>query len=1185
MIRRISLLFILCLVGTTLTAQSPDLIFHSGFEPGTTTNDENSSDVDLIGTDISMPDHNDWEADLEEHPNIGYFKIQYQGGTPQMRKAEIADDPMDPANKVLQYWIAEPNISGAGRVQANLYQNNNLKEVFFKTRLYLPHDFNIVKNAPFRTRWLTLMEFWNNAFWNGEGHAFRIGVSLYKLENPVDSLHISIHSQTRNLVTDDWDNEVWEYINTDYAVPIGKWLTIAINFVEGGCDGRFFMSITPDGEPTTIVHDITDYTHHPADPNPDGLTDFNPLKLYTSEDLVNYITDEGGLLHVCWDDFEIWKDSVVVATAPCHPVARGPYLQAPAPTGMTIRWDTREATDSKVWYGPNPGNLNNTVTLPTNTTEHEIQITGLSANTTYYYAIGDSNGVMAGEDPDHHFKTSPTTGSQQTIRAWILGDPGMRNDEQRTVRDGYYDYIGTNPTDLLFLLGDNAFAQGLQLEYQMALFEHMYEGLLKNTPLWATLGEEETPVSHSISQTGPFYDIFSFPTDGSSGGTASGTKAWYSFDYGNVHFVVLNSVDVNRSPGGAMMSWLQNDLDNTDQEWIVALFHHPPYSGSFNNISDIEINSKDMREIALPILEAAGVDVVLGGSSHNYQRSWLLNGHYGAAATFNPDIMVVDEGNGQLTGDDAYLKAIGGPTDGLGAVYVVAGSAGRADHSAGDHPTMLHRTQKLGSVALEISGLQMDLRFIDEHGEVEDHFTILKQFEPPIVNISTPLNDQYYLSPQPITILADATDSNGSINSVALYANNQLVGTDAVAPYNFDWTIPADGLYILRVEATDNDGNTGRDIIRIGAGDLTTCQAVDKGSDDVEEKADGDMSLLSGDLEMATDGTNQIVGVRFIGLDIPPGSTINNAYIQFTADDIQNINPCHLTIFGEDSDNAVTFLNNDFDLSNRPKTAASVNWSPPNWTTKGDAGPAQQTPDLGSIVQEIVNRPGYTAASALVFSVEGTGRRSADSFNGSAGEEPVLCVEYTPPPALPVELLSFTGRIMEDEKILLEWITVSEENNRHFVVERSADGQHFDALGVIAGNGTTDVQQQYQLVDQHPLPVGYYRLMQVDYDGTFAYSNVVVVELGADPGLRLRAYPSVAEENVRLRFSPFRTTGLLLKVVNSVGLEMYEERINAPLEVNFRTIDLFGYEPGIYHVSLTDGYDFATAKFVVMSKK
>ena len=202
--RPLIFLLLINLLTNSVLAQTPELIFHSGFESNTQTSNENDQDVDIIGIDESVVAPNDWVNDLDEHPDIGYFKIQYQGGNTTQRQAEIIVDPTDASNRVLHYWIKEPNTSSAGRIQANIYNNNNnITNLYFKTRLYLSHDFNIIKEAGFRTRWMTLMEFWNDAFWDNEEHPFRIGVSLQKLTSTEpDSLHISVHAQTRNLDED-----------------------------------------------------------------------------------------------------------------------------------------------------------------------------------------------------------------------------------------------------------------------------------------------------------------------------------------------------------------------------------------------------------------------------------------------------------------------------------------------------------------------------------------------------------------------------------------------------------------------------------------------------------------------------------------------------------------------------------------------------------------------------------------------------------------------------------------------------------------------------------------------------------------------------------------------------------------------------------------------------------------------
>ena len=106
-------------------------------------------------------------------------------------------------------------------------------------------------------------------------------------------------------------------------------------------------------------------------------------------------------------------------------------MQSGTPTSTVIKWRTNSSTDSKVWYGTNPNNLNLTKSIAGSTIDHEIIIDGLIANTTYYYAIGDNAGQITTPGNDFYFQTAPTTGTTQPIIAWILGDCGTADSNQR----------------------------------------------------------------------------------------------------------------------------------------------------------------------------------------------------------------------------------------------------------------------------------------------------------------------------------------------------------------------------------------------------------------------------------------------------------------------------------------------------------------------------------------------------------------------------------------------------------------------------------------------------------------------------------------------------------------------------------------------------------------------------------
>ena len=407
-------------------------------------------------------------------------------------------------------------------------------------------------------------------------------------------------------------------------------------------------------------------------------------------------------------------------------VVRGPYLQLGTPSSMTIMWRTDSSVNSKVQYGLSPGNLNQFKQSLTNATDHELTIDSLQAETKYYYSVGTTSDVLAGGDASHYFVTSPPAGTPRPTRIWVLGDSGTADDRPKAVRDAFYNYTGSLNPHLLMMLGDNAYDDGTDTEYQEAVFD-VYPATLRNTPTWSTLGNHDGHTADSASQSGPYYDVFTLPTAGEAGGGASGTDAYYSFDYGNIHFICLESYETDRSPSGAMLTWASNDIGMTTQEWIIAFWHHPPYSkGSHNSDSAGEDRMIDMRENALPILESMGVDLVLTGHSHAYERSFLLDGHYGFSTTLTA-AMKKDDGDGREDGDGAYEKLLGFGEPNEGAVYAVAGSSGKVSSNGNlNHPAMFISVREMGSMILDVYGNRLDATFLDSTGTVEDYFTLTK---------------------------------------------------------------------------------------------------------------------------------------------------------------------------------------------------------------------------------------------------------------------------------------------------------------------------------------------------------------------------------------------------------------------------------------------------------------------------
>ncbi|MBI2931757.1 MAG: metallophosphoesterase [Planctomycetes bacterium] len=402
-------------------------------------------------------------------------------------------------------------------------------------------------------------------------------------------------------------------------------------------------------------------------------------------------------------------------------VSRGPYLQQGTSTSVIVRWRTNTATASRVRYGTAPGALGSFADGPGVSTEHVVALTGLSPDTTYYYSVGTPTAQLAG-DATYFFVTSPVPGTAKPTRIWVLGDSGSANSYARAVRDAYYGFVGNARTDLWLMLGDNAYTNGTDSEYQAAVFD-MYPGMLRKSVLWSTLGNHDGYSADSASQSGPYYDIFTLPTNGEAGGAPSGTEAYYSFDYGNIHFICLDSYGTSRSSTGAMATWVQDDVASTMAEWVIAFWHHPPYSKGSHN-SDTESELIQMRQNFLPILESAGIDMVLTGHSHSYERSFLINGHYGSSGTFN-DSFKKDGGSGRENETGAYMKSPGTAAND-GAVYVVAGSSGQTSGGSLNHPAMFISMNNLGSMVLDVDGGRLDARFLRENGMIADRFTIAK---------------------------------------------------------------------------------------------------------------------------------------------------------------------------------------------------------------------------------------------------------------------------------------------------------------------------------------------------------------------------------------------------------------------------------------------------------------------------
>jgi hypothetical protein len=271
--------------------------------------------------------------------------------------------------------------------------------------------------------------------------------------------------------------------------------------------------------------------------------------------------------------------------------------------------------------------------------------------------------------------------------------------------------------------------------------------------------------------------------------------------------------------------------------------------------------------------------------------------------------------------------------------------------------------------------------------------------QPPAVNAGT---DQAILFPASATLDGTVTDDGlpnppGTVTTAwsqvsgpgtTTFSNAGAVDTTA--------SFPVAGTYVLRLSASDGQLSASDDVsISVSQAGQTVLEVrVAASSDDAEESVSGSVALTSSDLELVYDQGNQSVGMRFNGVTLPRGASIAHAYVQFQVDETST-ETTSLLIQGQSSDNALTFSTTALNVSSRSRTSASTAWSVAPWTTLGQAGVDQRTPNIAAIVQEIVNRPGWVSGSSLAIIITGTGHRVAVAYDGSRTGAPLLHIEYS----------------------------------------------------------------------------------------------------------------------------------------------------------------------------------------------
>ena len=453
-----------------------------------------------------------------------------------------------------------------------------------------------------------------------------------------------------------------------------------------------------------------------------------------------------------------------------------------------------------------------------------------------------------------------------------------------------------------------------------------------------------------------------------------GHPVYSSFTWGGVLFLNLNSSQ-NMTVNHAEYNFAQSVLTNPNNPaCVVAVYHEPAVTSN----TTIASNEADMWRL----MANNGVDLVLNGHQHNMEEYKPLDQNFTAGTS------------------DAHMVELVAGSGGHGLSGVTNVPPGdRIAWSKGKTAGLLDLTLNgaaNGNAATGIGWQWQDVNGSDLHdgsvdcGAVGNH--------APVVNAGP---DQSIKLPAQATMQGSVTDDGlpSPPNLTSTWSKVSGPGTTTFSDIHSPTTTASfgtDGTYVLRLTGDDGALQSSDDVTVtvLPEGVTTLTVPIGASSDDAEESSlDGSVALANPALKIVNRaGVIQTVGLRFAGLSIPQGATIQSAYIQFQCR-VQTTAAASLLIEGQAADNPGTFAKTTNNISSRAGTSANVGWVPAPWGTVGAQGPDQQTPDLTSVMQEIVSRSGWASGNSMVFIITGTGVRTAEAFDGLFA--PVLHIQYS----------------------------------------------------------------------------------------------------------------------------------------------------------------------------------------------
>jgi acid phosphatase type 7 len=249
------------------------------------------------------------------------------------------------------------------------------------------------------------------------------------------------------------------------------------------------------------------------------------------------------------------------------------------------------------------------------------------------------------------------------VRAVVFGDSGEGGSDQLAL----LRQMQTLRHDLMLHTGDIAYDSGTLADFESKFFG-VYAPMLSKAPMFPTSGNHD----YETADAAPYRQVFTLPENGGP----EGHERWYSFDWGDVHFVALDTERI----GEAQATWLAADLTANQLPWTIVYGHRPPHSTGEHGDTAL------FQQVFVPILEAHGVDLVLAGHDHHYER-------------FLPQ---------------------------AGVTYVVTGGGGRGTRGVSGGPLTAFAEGVIHCVVVEVAGDALSVHAIDGVGREFDSVVIDK---------------------------------------------------------------------------------------------------------------------------------------------------------------------------------------------------------------------------------------------------------------------------------------------------------------------------------------------------------------------------------------------------------------------------------------------------------------------------